>query len=160
MILANHPGVIAPNNALISHACKFKNLIIWEFIFLKGCRVCRNNVKMGWRSRNASLSAAVTWASGRTEIQQWGSWTSSSRLWTWVMAHLRYHVKGPVFSDSTQNAVSSTAFSLPQQFPLCAPWTSSVTLGEPWTHSTHPLHGIKMNHQESMWNHTYENCRK
>lgn len=50
---------------------------------------------------------------------------------------LGYHMKGAVFSDSTQNAVPRTA-PPPQQFPLCAPWTSSVTLSELWTQSPHP----------------------
>ena len=45
--------------------------------------------------------------------------------------YLGYQVTGAVFSGSTQKVVHRTALSLPQQFPLCAPWTSSVTLGEP-----------------------------
>ena len=73
------PHVIALNNALISDACTFKKLIIWQFILLRGCRVCRSNVRMAWELRNVFLSVEVTWASGRTEIQEWGSialWTS------------------------------------------------------------------------------------
>ena len=33
-----------------------KKPIIWQFILLKGCRVCRSNVKMGWELRNVFLS--------------------------------------------------------------------------------------------------------
>ena len=51
--------------------------------------------------------------------------------------YLGYQVTGAVFSGSTQKVVQRTALSLPQQFPLCAPWTSSVTLGALRTHSPH-----------------------
>ena len=150
------PHVIALNNALISDACTFKKLIIWQFILLRGCRVCRSNVKMGWELRNVFLSVEVTWASSRTEIQDWGSVT----LWT--------SVTGPTLATMWQEKCSQAPHTAQylgqhpasQQFPLCAPWTSSVTFSELWTHSPHPWHGIKMDHQESKWNHTCENCIK
>ena len=52
---------------------------------------------------------------------------------------LGYQVtEGAVFSHSTENAVLRAILSLPQQFPLWAPWTSFETLGEYWTQSPHP----------------------
>lgn len=129
---------------LIPDACKFRKLIIWQLILLRGCRVCRNNGKMGWESRTSFLSVEVTWASGRTEIQEWVSVT----LWTWVttppwLPRERSSVLRLGTEHSTQDCTQP-----PQKFPLCAPWTSSVTLGEPWTQSLHTWHGIKKGSHE------------
>ena len=156
MTQATAPRVIALNNALISDAYIFKKLIVWWFMHLRWCRVCRNNVKIWWELRNVFVSVEVTWASGRTEIQEWVSVT----LWTWVttppwLPRERSSVLRLGTEHSTQDCTHP-----PQKFPLCAPWTSSVTLSEPWTNSPHSWHGIKMDHQEIKWNHTSVNCIK
>ena len=74
----------------------------------------------------------------RGDLRQWQDWNLRVRFGHPVNVsdrlHLGYHVKGAVFSESTQNTVPRSALSLPSDSPsmlpgpALQPWVICVTL--------------------------------
>ena len=128
--------------------------------YLRGCRVCRNNTRkiFNWDEDQEMYFFLEKWPDPVAGLQLKGEVLPLCELGWWPC--LGYYMKEAVFSDLTQNTVPRVALSLPQQLPLCALWTSSVTLNEPLNKSPHPWQRIKKNHHEIKWNHACENCVK
>ena len=125
--------------------------------YLRGCRVCRNNVQLGWGSRNAFF---FFFFYCRGDLTQWQDCNSRVRF-----CHSVNLGDGPILATTWKKQCSQTwhrtqyigwLLASPLIAPLCSldqlcdlrwtldPLSSSIT----W---------IKMDHHEITWNHTCEN---